>query len=87
MGKVHTHYTRSVYDKSLLHKHNNETIDGCMNIRMEITEKIWEELSDGWLDENVSGDGVYALHHSERCFCENGDIGKLNKEANVNEKQ
>ena len=30
---------------------------------------------------------MYALHPSDRCFCENGDIGKLNKEANVNEKQ
>ena len=79
VGKVHTHYTRSVYDKSLLHKHNNESIDGCMNIRMEITEKIWEELSDEWLDENVSGDGVYALHHHENCFCENRGKGKQKK--------
>ena len=63
VGKVHTHYTRSVYDKSLLHKYNDETIGGCMSIKMEITEKIWEELSDEWLDQNVGGDGLYALHH------------------------
>ena len=31
--------------------------------------------------------GCMRYIHSERCFCENGDIGKLNKEANVNEKK
>ena len=40
---------------------------------------IWEKLSDEWLDENVSGDGEYALHHEESCDCENGMIVKEKK--------
>ena len=38
--------------------------------------KIWEELSDEWLEESVSGDSEYALHHADACVCENEEIGK-----------
>ena len=31
--------------------------------------------------KNVSGDGEYALHHHETCFCENGEKGKQKKAA------
>ena len=47
--------------------------------RSEITHEIWLELSDQWLNENVSGDGEYKLHHQELFHCENGDIGKEKK--------
>ena len=31
--------------------------------------------------QNVSGDGKYALHHYETCFCEKGGKEKLKKAA------
>ena len=43
-------------------------------------ENIWEELSDEWLEENVSGDSEYALHHADTCSCENGEIGREKRE-------
>ena len=43
-------------------------------------EKIWEELSDEWLEENVSGDQEYAFHHVDTCACYNGKIGKKERE-------
>ena len=45
-----------------------------------ITESIWDELSDEWLEENVSGDSEYRLHHEDTCVCENGVIGKDKRE-------
>ena len=43
------------------------------------SRKNLEELSDEWIEQNVSGDGEYALHHEESCVCENGEIGKAKK--------
>ena len=40
-----------------------------------------KNLSDEWLNKNVSGDGEYALHHHEACFCKNGGKGKQKKAA------
>ena len=31
------------------------------------------------MNENVSGDGEFMLHHQELCHCENGDKGKEKK--------
>ena len=47
---------------------------------------IWRKLNDEWLNENVSGDGEYKLHHQETCRCENGRIGK-DKRAAANQKR
>jgi hypothetical protein len=41
---------------------------------------FWEELSDEWLEENVSGDSEYALHHVDTCACDNGKVGKKKRE-------
>ena len=79
--KAHTHYCRSVYDSKMLHSRNRKKDKGCSYWRSEITYKIWSELSDQWLYENVSGDGEYMLHHQESCDCENGDKGKEKKAA------
>ena len=79
--KPHTHYCRSVYDSCLLHSRNQKLKTACSHWRMEITYKIWKELSDQWLNENVSGDDEYKLHHQESCNCENGDKGKKKKAA------
>ena len=84
--RAHTHYCRSVYVPSMLHSRNARKEGGCGSIRREIQERIWEKLSDKWLDENVSGDGEYALHHEESCVCENGKIGK-DKKAAANKKR
>ena len=51
----------------------------------EIQWNIWRKLNDKWLDENVSGDWEYALHHQETCLCDNGKIGK-DKKAAANKK-
>ena len=79
--KPHTHYCRSVYDSYMLHSRNRKQDSGCSYWRSEITYKIWSELSDQWLNENVSGDDEYKLHHQESCNCEHGDKGKKKKEA------
>ena len=79
--KPHTHYCRSVYDSCLLHSRNQKLKTACSHWRMEITYRIWKELSDQWLNENVSGDDEYKLHHQESCNCENGDKGKKKKAA------
>ena len=85
--QAHTHYCRSVYVPSMLHKRNARKDDGCGSIRRKIQERIWEKLSDTWLEKNVSGDGEYALHHEESCVCENGKIGKAKKaSANADRK-
>ena len=42
-------------------------------------EKIWRELSDEWLEANVSGDSEYALHHYKTCQCKFGKIKKEKK--------
>jgi hypothetical protein len=39
-------------------------------------KEIWGELSDEWLEENVSGDSEYALHHADTSACDNGKVGK-----------
>jgi hypothetical protein len=57
-----------------------KNIGGCKDIRCIIMEKIWKELSDEWLEENVSGDSAYALNHADTCAFENGEIGKEKKE-------
>ena len=44
------------------------------------------KLNDKLLNENVSGDGEYALHHQETCLCDNGKIGK-DKKAAANKKR
>ena len=79
--KPHTHYSRSVYDSTMLHSRNGKQDGGCAYWRIEITGKLYKELSDKWLDENVSGDGEYKLHHQETCRCETGEIGKQEKVA------
>ena len=84
--QAHTHYCRKVYVPAMLHKRNARKEGGCSSIRREIQERIWEKLSDTWLEKNVSGDGEYALHHDENCVCENGKIGKGKKVA-ANEKR
>ena len=68
MGAPHTHYKRSVFEKHLLHQRNRKINKGCKEIRCKIMEKIWGELSDEWLEANVSEDSEYALHH-ERYMC------------------
>ena len=30
-------------------------------------KKIWKELSDEWIEENVRGDSEYALDHTDTC--------------------
>ena len=65
----------------MLHKRNARKDDGCDSIRREIQEQIWTNLSDQWLEENVSGDGEFALHHDKSCVCERGQIGKEKKVA------
>ena len=77
--QAHTHYCRRVYIQALLHSRNAKKEGGCGYMRRVIQEMIWEKLSDTWLEENVSGDGEYALHHEECCVCENGEIGKAKK--------
>ena len=37
-------------------------------------------IKDEWLEENVSGDSEFALHHEDTCVCENGEIGKEKRE-------
>ena len=86
VSQAHTHYCRRVYVPALLHSRNAKKEGGCGYMRREIQEMIWEKLSDEWLDENVSGDGEYALHHEESCDCENGMIGK-EKKASANKKR
>ena len=80
MGKAHTHYSRNVFENHLLHACSLKNIGGCKDIRCITMEKIRKELSDEWLEENVSGDSAYALHHADACACENGEIGKEKKE-------
>jgi len=80
VAKAHTHYSRSVFEKYLLHKRNAKINGGCKDIRCKIMKKIWEELSDEWLEENVSGDSEYALHHVDTCKCDNGNVGKEKRE-------
>ena len=77
IGKTLKHYARNVYNNAFLHERNTKIIVGCKNIRMEITEKIWNELSDEWLQKNVGGD---ALHCAKQCYCATGDIGKERKQ-------
>ena len=84
--KPHTHYSRSVYDHSMLHYRNEKKEGGCGYWRQEIQWNIWRKLNDEWLNENVSGDGEYALHHQETCLCDNGKIGK-DKKAAANKKR
>ena len=80
VGKSHTHYSRSVFERSLLHECSTKKNGGCRDVRCLITESIWDELSDEWLEQNVSGDSEYALHHQDACVCENGEIGKKKRE-------
>ena len=75
------HYSRPVYERNLLHSRNAKQIGGCRYTQMEITESLWRNLSDEWINKNVSGDGEYALHHHETCFCRNGGKGKQLKTA------
>lgn len=84
--KPHTHYLRSVFDSSMLHYRNEKKEGGCGYWRQEIQWNIWRKLNDKWLNENVSGDGEYALHHQETCLCDNGKIGK-DKKAAANKKR
>ena len=82
MGKPHTHYRRSVFDPSLLHKRNAKQVLGCADIRLGILRRIKCQLTQDWKNENVSGHPHY-LHHHETCLCDNGKIGKQKKkEAN-----
>ena len=80
VGKFQTHYSRCIFEKCLLHERSEKKNGGCKDVRCLITESIWDELSDEWLEENVSGDSVYALHHADTCACENGEIGKEKRE-------
>ena len=65
----------------MLHSRNRKQDSGSSYWRSEITYKVWSELSDQWLNENVSGDEEYKLHHQESCNCGNWDKGKKKKEA------
>jgi len=49
--QAHTHYCRRVYVPAMLHKQNVRKEGGCGSIRREIQERIWENLSDQWLEE------------------------------------
>ena len=80
VGKSHTHYSRCVFERSLLHERSAKKNGGCRDVRCLITKSIWDELSNEWLEENVSGDSEYALHHEDTCICENGEIGKEKRE-------
>ena len=80
VSRAHKHYSRNVFEKYLLHKRSAKINGGCKDIRCTILEKIWEELSEEWLEENISGDSEYALHHTDICSCDNGKIGKKKRE-------
>ena len=63
----------------MLHSCNQTQDNGCSYWKSEITHENWLELSDQQLNENVSGDGEFMLHHQELCHCENGDKGREKK--------
>ena len=67
----HTHYNRSVFEPTLLHKRNDKKVGGCKDMRWRIKAGIEAHLTEDWLQRNVSGsDGDY-LHHHESCLMEN----------------
>ena len=81
MGEPHTHYNRSVFEPTSLHKRNDKKVGGCKDMRWRIKAGIEAHLTEDWLERNVSGsDGDY-LHHHESCPCEMGKIGQANKLA------
>ena len=80
MGAPHTHYRRSVFNQSLLHKRNEKQILGCKDIRLRILRGVSTKLSEEWKIKNVSGH-PHHLHHHETCECEFGKIGKAKKAA------
>jgi hypothetical protein len=86
VGKAHTHYSRSVYEHVLIHDPNQKKSGGCKDVWSVIMESIWKKLSDEWLEENVSGDSEYRLHHEDTCACTNGKVGK-EKRRTANEKR
>ena len=80
MGAPHTHYRRSVFQQSLLHKRNTKPILGCRAKRLSILRGIKNHLTEDWMNGNVSGNH-HNLHHHETCLCDFGKIGKEKKEA------
>ena len=81
MGEPHTHYNRSVFERTLLHERSDKKVGGCKDMRWRIKAGIEAHLTEDWLQRNVSGsDGDY-LHHHESCSCEMGKIGEANKLA------
>ena len=74
MGEPHTHYNRSVFERTLLHERSDKKVGGCKDMRWRIKAGIEAHLTEDWLQRNVSGsDGDY-LHHHESCSCEMGKI-------------
>jgi len=89
VGKSHTHCSRCVFERSLLHERNAKKNGGCRDVSCLITESIWDELSDEWLEENVSGDSEYAnMKRSEFYKAAKGiEIKKLYKEKSQKKKE
>ena len=65
----------------MLRSRNAKQIGGCNYTRIEIQERLWENLSYEWLKKNVSGNAEYVLHHYESYICENGVIRKQKNAA------
>ena len=80
MGAPHTHYRRSVFEQTLLHKQNEKQILGCKAIRLRILRGVKKHLSDQWCSENVSSD-PHSLHRWETCLCDYGKEGQAKKKA------
>ena len=80
MGAPHTHYRRSIFERSLLHKRNAKQIVGCKSIRLCILSGVSKKLTVDWERENVSG-SYHHLHHHKTCLCEFGEVGKEKKRA------
>ena len=86
MGAPHTHYRRSVFNQSLLHRRNEKQIVGCKDIRLRILRGVSTKLSKEWKIKHVSGH-PHHLHHHETCECEFGIIGKAKKSSCKQEKK
>ena len=80
MGSSHTHYRRSIFGRTLLHRRNAKQVLGCKDVRLTILRHVSKHLSKEWKTKHVSGHHHH-LHHHDTCLCEFGKIGKEKKKA------
>ena len=80
MGAPHTHYRRSIFERSLLHRRSAKQIVGCKDIRLFILSGVRRKLTEDWERENVSG-SFHHLHHHKTCLCDFGEVGIAKKKA------